>query len=289
MLKPIPPGFQEEVAIASAMGTAGDLALLASEAQGFDWEIQGLRLVARTQLGKQQIRAASLSWSAILRIDPGDAEAKLALDAAHQRLGDIPSSDPARKRVLLFAGHRIDEPGRRRPRFPKEKEQVARQAILSAVEEERAATGEIGHGIAGGASGGDILFHEICGQLGIPTQLYLALPADKFIVHSVAPADAMWVERFNRVLARSPTRVLQTTEEMPLWLSGKRDYSVWQRDNLWMLYNALAQGADNVTVIVLWDRGAGDRQGGTADLVQQAQNHGARIVVLDTKLLFGLL
>ncbi|HTT39894.1 MAG TPA: hypothetical protein VMH32_19780 [Burkholderiales bacterium] len=288
MHKPIPPGFQEAVAIASATGTAGDLALLASEAHGFDWEIEGLRLVARTQLEKQQIRAASLTWSAILQIDPGDAEAKLALDTAPQRLRDVSSSDAARKRVLLFAGHRIDEPGRHRPRFPTEKEQVARQAILSGVEDERAAAGEIGHGIAGGASGADILFHEICQQLEIPTQLYLALPADQFIVHSVAPADAMWVERFNRILARSPTRVLQTTEEMPLWLSGKRDYSVWQRDNLWMLYNALVHGANNVTVIALWDGAASDRPGGTADLVQQAQSRGARTVVLDTKLLFGL-
>jgi len=36
-------------------------------------------------------------------------------------------------------------------------------------------------GIAGGASGGDILFHEISAELAIPTRLLLALPKEDFL------------------------------------------------------------------------------------------------------------
>jgi len=45
--------------------------------------------------------------------------------------------------------------------------------------------GSVSFGIAGGACGSDILFHEVCESLGIPTQLFLALPKDKFHVESV--------------------------------------------------------------------------------------------------------
>jgi len=107
-------------------------------------------------------------------------------------------------------------------------------------------------------------------------------------VHSVASAGPAWVERFNRLVGKSPLRVLQMTEEMPRWLGGKRNYGVWQRDNLWMLYNALAHGATEVTVIALWDGGVGDGPGGTADLVDQARKRGAKIVILSAKALFAL-
>ena len=50
-------------------------------------------------------------------------------------------------RVLLFTGHRVDDPGRKTPRFPADKESVARQAIKDAVEKEIAEAGEIAFGI----------------------------------------------------------------------------------------------------------------------------------------------
>jgi tetratricopeptide repeat protein len=96
------------------------------------------------------------------------------------------------RRVLLFTGHRVDDPGRKTPRFPADKESVARQAIKDVVAKEIAEAGEIAFGIAGGASGGDILFHEVCAESGIPTKLYLALPPDQFIKASVRSAGPQW-------------------------------------------------------------------------------------------------
>src|SRR6476661_866380 len=190
-------------------------------------------------------------------------------------------------RVLLFTGHMIDAPGREKPRFPPDQEGTARQAIRKAVEGERNRPGGVPSGIAGGASGGDILFHEVCAELGIPTRLYLALPRDPFIEASVAPAGGDWVGRFDRLAAKLPVRVLAESAELPGEFAGKGDYDIWQRTNLWMLHEALAEGGENVTLIALWNGREGDGPGGTGDLVERARERHARTVILDTTQLFG--
>jgi hypothetical protein len=152
---------------------------------------------------------------------------------------------------------------------------------------ERESAGGVAYGIGGGASGGDILFHEVCAELDIPTRLFLTLPREQYVRASVRPAGARWVERFERLRRRLPTRVLGDSEELPRWLRGKPGYNVWQRNNLWILHNALAAGADRVTLIALWDGEAGDGPGGTADMVRSASERGAKTVILDTDKLFG--
>ncbi|HET9279069.1 MAG TPA: tetratricopeptide repeat-containing protein, partial [Flavitalea sp.] len=64
--------------------------------------------------------------------------------------------------TILFTGHMIDQPGRNEPRFPLEKEQSVRAAIKAAVSTELERIKGTAVGLAGGASGGDILFHEVC-------------------------------------------------------------------------------------------------------------------------------
>ena len=144
-------------------------------------------------------------------------------------------------------------------------------------------------GIAGGASGGDLLFHEVCAELGIETQLYLAIPPAQYIVESVeVPGQPEWIDRFRAVESRCRTRILSQGKELPRWLRGRQDYSIWQRNNLWTLHNALAYGGKNVTLIALWNGKAGDGPGGTKDMVDQARARGAKVIVLDTNALFRL-
>lgn len=213
-------------------------------------------------------------------------------------LAEFPAASPPkppqekRQRVLLFTGHMIDKPGREEPRFPPDQEDVARQAIRKAIEEEQAHA-PVAYGIAGGASGGDVLFHEVCADLGIPTRLYLALPREEYIVESVQSAGPKWVERFNRLHNKKEEgkemRVLATSKNLPAWLVERADeYTIWQRNSLWMLHNALAEQEREVTLIALWNGKAGDGPGGTADLVEQSQRRGAKVVILDTNELFGL-
>jgi hypothetical protein len=203
------------------------------------------------------------------------------------------------QRVILFTGHMIDKPDRPEPRFPANKEGIARQFIQEALLREREEGGGIAFGLAGGASGGDLLFHEIWQELGIVSRLYLAIPSDQFIQASVAPAGSEWVERFLRLyqekldqqsgkLLPSSTdlRVLADSKDLPRWLQDKQDYTIWQRNNLWMLHNALVEGGAQVTVIALWNGEEGDGPGGTADLVAKAQQRGAKTIILNTKEIF---
>jgi hypothetical protein len=213
--------------------------------------------------------------------------------AALAALPAVPVETPSVqcKRALLFTGHMVDAATRTQPRFPNTKavEAEARRLILEAVSKEKDLAPEGLIGIAGGACGGDILFHEICAELGIDTQLFLALPRAQFCATSVQHGGPDWVERFNRLCDRVTPRVLSESEELPRWLRGKKDYTIWQRNNLWMLFNALALNPERLTLVALWDGGKGDGPGGTDDLVQQVQSRGHRNVILsaDTLKQFG--
>lgn len=223
----------------------------------------------------------------LLEILPDYVEAALSAFSPGPPCDQQPAPRPQPPRILLFTGHMIDAPGRAQPRFPPNKEEVAREAIRQAIESERQRPGGVAGGIAGGASGGDILFHELCADLGIPTQLFLALPKNQFIAESVAPAGGNWRDRFDRLIEKLPPRVLAESKDLPAWLAEKPDYSIWQRNNLWMLHNALAQGGENVSLIALWNGQKGDGPGGTGDLVERARERHAEITVLDAKALFG--
>ncbi len=199
--------------------------------------------------------------------------------------------------VFLFTGHQIDslDRGKTKPaRFPPEKEAVARQRIkqeLVRATEGLKKTPKLG--IAGAASGGDILFHEVCAELGIPTNVYLALPDNMFINESVAQAGADWVKRFQKLLKgknrKEEVRQLAEAMELPKWLhAAKPDYGIWQRNNLWMLNNAVAIGGEHTTLIALWDKSAGVGPGGTEDMVRQAEKSGARVIIINSQEAFGL-
>lgn len=74
-----------------------------------------------------------------------------------------------------------------------------RRRIEAEKEKAKEKQEEILFGMAGGACGGDVIFHELCREAGIETRLYLALPKDQYIGEYVAPAGAAWVERFNKI------------------------------------------------------------------------------------------
>ncbi|HEY0170297.1 MAG TPA: tetratricopeptide repeat-containing protein [Pyrinomonadaceae bacterium] len=195
----------------------------------------------------------------------------------------------AARRVLLFTGHMIDAPGRDQPRFPADKADVAKRRLAEAVAAEREAAGGVAYGVAGCASGGDMLFHQVCEEAGIPTRVFLALPRDEYVKASVAHAGPLWVEEFNRLVRSHTVRVLGESKALPGWLQEKPGYNVWQRNNLWILHNALAHaGGGNVTLIALWDTEAGDGKGGTFDMIGRASERGAKTVIIDTRSLFGL-
>jgi len=180
-------------------------------------------------------------------------------------------------RVLVFSGHRIDAPGRETPRFPGGAANEAAELIGAAVRREQELADHAPVvGFAGGASGGDIIFHETCEELGIPTTVMLALPPRLFGARSVADAGPEWISRFDRLCKARPVRVLADDAV------GEADPGdVWQQANLWILETALAVDADSHTLIALWDGKGGDGPGGTEEMVRAAGERGFEVVRLD--------
>jgi hypothetical protein len=97
-----------------------------------------------------------------------------------------------------------------------------------------------------------------------------------------------WVARYRALCKRLDPRVLQDTEALPDWLVDKRGYDVWQRNNLWMMFHALATTATDLTLIALFNPQVDpDGPGGVAHMVRTARAHGFNAVELDARALLA--
>ena len=177
--------------------------------------------------------------------------------------------------ALLFTGHMIDRTDREYPRFPPSAESRARNAIHSAIAGIAWAHPGSTVGLAGGASGGDILFHECCEELGITTRVLLGLPPAEFERVSVAPAGEEWVRRFQRLLEKTATGPQIMPNDHGLLEDATAN--VWQRANLWMIEEA-RRVATELALLALWDGKAGEGPGGTEHFIEAAHRCGIRVL-----------
>lgn len=183
---------------------------------------------------------------------------------------------------LIFTGHRVDLPDRATPRFPNTPQaiQAATQMIRSAIEKHTDQVDNV-MGIAGGASGGDLIFHEQCAEIGVASTLLLALPREEYMKSSVNDGGPDWIDRFNTVYAAlsEQKRVLVLQEEpvLPDWLSEVGNYSVWERNNFWTIGFGLLAPPGQARLIALWNQEPGDNSGGTQDMVDLARQYGMGI------------
>ncbi|MFC7736517.1 tetratricopeptide repeat-containing protein [Roseomonas sp. GCM10028921] len=208
-------------------------------------------------------------------------EVEAGLQARAAAGGAVPAPDPAALDVVIFAGHRPDEPGRANPRFPAEKEGAARARIRAELERLRAGAGAARlRVLASAAPGADILCHEACCELGIERSVCLPMPAENF-AHLAFPLDG-WRARFWRLLDSVAPLQLSDRAGLPLWLQGTAS-DVWERGNRWVLEMARSAGARRLTMLVLWD-GKAERNspGGTGHMVDLARDAGnIELVVID--------
>jgi hypothetical protein len=197
---------------------------------------------------------------------------------------------PPRDRVIVATGHRTDTPDRKSPRFPNTREAIdkAKAWLREQIEAEKAATKGAISAIAGAASGTDLIFHEVCAELGIRTTVVLPIPREDYCRQSVADGGPDWVERFNHLVNANPPVLLSEDADLPVWAAPIPDYGVFQRGNIFMIEAALTRPNADVTLLALWNGKAGDGPGGTADMVELAKEQGAKTCIEDTDELFGL-
>lgn len=239
-----------------------------SDHEGFYWDAARGQLALFEQLG---IRAEAAR--AVMQ----------AFDARDGKKEDKPLH------LVVFTGHVVDAPGATVPRFPAAAEARAAariEAVLQSLQNEK----ERLLVLVSGAPGADILALEACARLNIETRL--CLPVD---VEALGPAFvpyAPWRERLLALVkAHSPDRmqVLQHEAELPTWMRMHSKQSSWERGNRWMLNLAQCWGAQQVTLLALWDGNEQDPStGGTAQLVRLArQSDSIATRVIDCRELVG--
>ena len=184
------------------------------------------------------------------------------------------------RKVLLFAGHMIDAPGRAKPRFPADKEPVAARAIAEALDEVGAGPRDLC--ICGGACGGDLLFAEGARARAARLEIYIPFDVPVFLEKSVAFAGDGWRARFFAAEAEGTLHVLQLEKG-----ATGADESPYERNNLRMLDRAWRFGRDKVDFICLWNGEPGDGPGGTQHLMAEVRKNGGRAHWLDTRALWG--
>ena len=192
----------------------------------------------------------------------------------------MPHEPTVPRSVLVFAGHRVDAPGRAVPRFPPAKLAAVTAAIESRLDALGAGSGD--QAFTQGASGGDLIFAEACIGRGVRLQLVQPLTEEEFIRNSVLPsADGVqWAERYRAVRTRCTTPPLT----LPAQAGADASYaSVFARCNLWMLEQALTWGAHKLTLVCLWDGAYGDGPGGTGNLVDLIRGRGGRVSWIDIR------
>ena len=184
------------------------------------------------------------------------------------------------RNVLLFSGHMIDAPGRKQPRFPADKELMARDAIVDTLTQVGTGPGDLA--ICGGACGGDLIFAEACLARGAGLELYLPFDQPTFLAESVDFAGANWHDRFLAAASKATMHVAPA--ELGPLRPGEEPY---ERNNRWMLESAARFGPEKMVFICLWDGQGGDGPGGTRHLMEEAGRKSERIYWLDTRKLWS--
>jgi hypothetical protein len=100
----------------------------------------------------------------------------------------------------------------------------------------------------------------------------------------VARGGPAWEERYQVMCEKGTPRVLQNSLALPNWLTNKPEYTVWIRNNLWMLFSAVATGARKQSVIALFNEERDeDGPGGTKHLLDTARAYGLKTVPVDAR------
>jgi Adenylate cyclase, family 3 (some proteins contain HAMP domain) len=177
-------------------------------------------------------------------------------------------------RVLVFSGHMIDQPGRGKPRFPKELEPAIANAIRSRLE-----TADAGLGYASAACGSDILFLEA--MLDRRGEICIVLPYEReeFIHDSVnVIPEAKWQVRFGEVLKHATQVVIASTQRLEI---GGVSHDYANQMLLGLARIRAGQLETELSTLAVWDGLHGDGQGGTASVVERWRNVGIPVEIID--------
>ncbi len=242
---------------------------------------------------------ATLGEAALIRGEIGDAIRwyTQAAQGAGRRYGDLASTrrnarllftvmdlDPGQRqrieacfqipRVVVFAGHMIDQPGRLKPRFPDYLASKVYQKIADTLERLDARIG-----FASAACGSDILFLEAMRERAGEINVILPHFKEDFIKSSVSLVPGSdWPSRFEAVLEQA-SQVIIASENRASGNAMVYEYANLLLDGLAILRAKMLD--TELIPLVVWDGGVGDGPGGTSSLVEHWRSHGLEPEIID--------
>jgi class 3 adenylate cyclase len=177
-----------------------------------------------------------------------------------QPLFDLP-------KVAVCAGHMIDAPQRRRPRFPQALEQRVKLELARSIQELN-----VGFGYASAACGTDILFLEALMEAGKEFWVVLPYAPEEFRRDSVdLVPEANWGRRFELLLQKA-TQVTVVSKQRLLGGPASLQYGNRYLRGLAGL-RAQRLGTELVGIAV-WDGVQKSAPGGTCDAIAQWESSG---------------
>jgi class 3 adenylate cyclase/tetratricopeptide (TPR) repeat protein len=239
---------------------------------------------------------ASLGEASLVLGDHGAAEQWYARAASigRERLGDLVSTrrnarlilrhldaDTAEvdacfsiPRVVAFAGHLVDRPGRSQPRFPPVLEPAVEAAVRDRLGRLRA-----GFGFSSAACGADIIFLEALAEIGAKSHVVLPYNRGQFVRDSVdVVPGADWAARFDRVLSQAAEVTIAS--DLPFGTGGT-SYEYAFR----LLDGGAGVRADeldtDLVCLAVWDGEPGDGDGGTATAIDHWRRRNRSVEVID--------
>ncbi len=265
-----------------AVGTAGKIVTDLGgrdPAKLTDWDVatlaEALLIVGRFEEARARYRqAVARDPMAVESIAVMRRQARLELAALghpSNALDDV----FAIPRVAAFAGHMTDAPDRPQPRFPRTLVGKVRRALREAL-----ASRQVGYGTSSMARGSDLLFLEELIARGGRAQVVLPFPAEAFVATSVGEE---WRPRFETLL--NDTRIEPEVLAPSAPASGglPRAFAACNRAVLERTVAFARLLDEEPMLLAVWDGAAGDGAGGTADAVQEWQDEGYDVEVIDIR------
>ena len=192
----------------------------------FVWDAAKANLGIKADIAQQVIEAIDQRFDSRQKSAPSDRQDKTAKP----------------KHLILFTGHMIDASERPDPRFPANKEKQAKELIKAKLEKILQDNHEYEHeGLASAAPGGDILFHEVCRKLKIPSKICLPMPSKTYAAE-IFQDDYLnnWRSRFLDMKDNHEILELSDRAGLPNWLQGAGK-NEWERGNEWVLQGSLCK------------------------------------------------
>jgi len=184
-------------------------------------------------------------------------------------------------KVVVFAGHMIDQKGRAKKRFPPEIEEQVKGEIRRRIKE----WGDV-EGFSSAACGSDILFLEVLREMGKVVNVVLPYNANDFCKDSVVVAGERWKSSYHNILD-DLKRKREEKKPGELYIaSDKKDEGSVSYENANMLLLGFATlraheiGAE-IKTLTVWDGKPGDGPGGTSSIVSRWEDIGIKPEIID--------